>query len=80
MAARRAPGVLRISEWERSDEASTLNNAYEYGYNGQHQQDVNEAAEGIGTYHSEQPENQEDGSYGPKHLDTPFRCLYEIGS
>jgi hypothetical protein len=52
--------------------ASALNHAHQdddYRYD---QQYVNKSAQGVGTHHSQQPQDQEQGNDSPKHGIIPF--------
>ena len=58
--------------------ASTLDDSDEDGDYRQHQQDVNESAEGVGTHHPQQPQNQQEGSNSSTASDViPFNQAIE---
>jgi hypothetical protein len=53
---------------KRLHRISALNDPDQHGDNRKYQEDVNESAQRVRTDHTQQPQNQQNYSYGPEHL------------
>lgn len=58
--------------WASRYRASTLDQPDENRDDSQNEQNVNESAQGVGTDHSQQPEDQQNYSNGPEHRKPSF--------
>ena len=58
---------------------TALDNSDENDNDRQHQKEMNKPAKGVGTYHSECPQQKQDYGNCPKHGETPFALAHRVG-
>jgi hypothetical protein len=64
-----------MPEFPDSKRPSALNDAYQHHNNGNDEQNMDQAAHGIGSNDSQQPEHDQDHADCPQHLYPPPDCL-----